>query len=155
MCADVSEWGDLEWSHIISTQLSEEPGGSEPYLYHVISLLVLFFSFSPSRLLLFIPSKNTLNLWHPLSPPPRCRREKLFTGARAATLAWRRRKDFKMNEREGEKMEPLTKYHFARVIMEERQKPQLCEQNAHKRAKTDLVSGSIKAVFCEVDALLK
>lgn len=54
------------------------------------------------------------------------------------------------------KMEPLTNYHFARAIMEERQKPQLREQkNAHKRAKTDLVSGSIKAVFCEVDASLK
>lgn len=74
-----------------------------------------------------------------------------------------------MNERAGENrccsksearrgrggVEPLTNYHFARVIMEERQKPQLCEQNAHKRAKTDLVSGSIKAVFCEVDAPMK
>lgn len=51
--------------------------------------------------------------------------------------------------------EPLTNYHFVRVIIEERQKPQLCEQNANKRAEIDLVLGSIKAVFCEVDALLK
>lgn len=62
-----------------------------------------------------------------------------------------------MNEHAGENRwgETLANYHFARVIMDERQKPQLCEQNAHKRARIDLVSGSIKAVFCEVGASLK